>query len=411
MRQKRSFWLAWLLCLFCVVGGAVNTVVWMLDESRHQGGPATEALVWGWVAPILFSVVAALILARQPRNLIGWLLMLPAITTVIPTESLLVTPPAALTPGIWLLLWFNGWSWIPLIFSIFLIPLNFPTGRPPSRRWNWVNWLALGMWLVFMLLATVADPMEPLNYDWTIPNPLAITGFDVKEAFFNAAWFMTAWGIGLMTILFASTASLFVRYRRGAQVERQQIKWLLYAGLLFAIAYPLSYITSEGGVGDWVNILVGILFIGSILAFVPAIAIAILRYRLYDIDILIRRTLQYSVLTGLLAIAYFGGVVTLQGILSPLTGSAESPLVTVITTLGIAALFTPLRRRVQAFIDRRFYRKRYDAEQTLANFALIARDEVDMDKLAAALIGVVDETMQPETVSLWLAQEKAQRSS
>jgi hypothetical protein len=131
-----------------------------------------------------------------------------------------------------------------------------------------------------------------------------------------------------------------------------------------------------------------------------------MRYRLWDIDLLIRRTLQYTLLTGLLAMTYFGGVVVLQAILSPLTGEANSPLVTAVTTLGIAALFTPLRNRVQDFIDRRFFRKKYNAEQTLANFAAIARDEVDMDKLTSALLEVVEETMQPEKVTLWLKPGK-----
>jgi hypothetical protein len=135
-------------------------------------------------------------------------------------------------------------------------------------------------------------------------------------------------------------------------------------------------------------------------------AIAILRFRLFDIDVIIRRTLQFAILTGLLALTYFGGVVIIQGILSPLTGSSNSPLVTVITTLGIAALFNPLRIRVQDFIDRRFYRKKYNAEQALAQFAATARDEVDMDKLTSALLSVVEDTMQPEKVSLWLKKTK-----
>lgn len=132
------------------------------------------------------------------------------------------------------------------------------------------------------------------------------------------------------------------------------------------------------------------------------IGISILRHRLYDIDVIIRRTLQYAFLTGLLALAYFGGVVVLQTLFNPLTGSTNSPLVTVITTLGIAALFNPLRHRVQDFIDRRFYRKKYNAEQALAQFAATARDEVDMEKLTAALLRVVEETVQPEKASLWL---------
>jgi len=133
-------------------------------------------------------------------------------------------------------------------------------------------------------------------------------------------------------------------------------------------------------------------------------AIAIMRYRLWDIDLVVRRTLQYGLLTGLLALTYFTGIVILQNILSPLTGSGNSPIVIVITTLGIAALFNPLRRRVQDFIDRRFYRRKYDAEKALHGFATIARDEVDVDRLSIALLGVIEETTQPEHISLWIKQ-------
>jgi hypothetical protein len=193
--------------------------------------------------------------------------------------------------------------------------------------------------------------------------------------------------------------SLFVRYQRAREIVRQQIKWLLYAALLFTLIYSLTGLPSESSspLASILNVLSDL----TLLAIPISIAIAILRYRLYDIDILIRRTLQYSLLTGLLALVYFGSVVLLQEIFSTFNRQT-SPVVIVISTLLIAALFNPLRHSLQNLIDRRFYRKKYDAELTLAQFAITARDEVDQERLTTALVGVVQETIQPEQASLWL---------
>ena len=203
------------------------------------------------------------------------------------------------------------------------------------------------------------------------------------------------------------------RYRTvSTSTERQQTKWIV---LGFSVFVPIvlgwtifvEILEPAPGFPTIARNILFFLVLGPFFWVLPiAVMFSIMKYRLWDIDFVIRRTLQYTLLTGLLALTYFGGVVVLQGILSPLTGSADSPLVTVITTLGIAALFNPLRHRVQDFIDRRFYRKKYDAEQALAQFAAIARDEVDMNKLSTALLDVVQETMQPEKVSLMLTQKE-----
>jgi hypothetical protein len=184
-------------------------------------------------------------------------------------------------------------------------------------------------------------------------------------------------------------------------VARMQARWVALGGLVGIIG-PVSLWIVAGGLSASVSFWVGLVYLLLALALPLSLAIAILRYRLWDIDVIIRRTLQYTLLTGVLALIYFGGVVLLQALLSPLTGDENSPLVTVLTTLGIAALFNPLRTRVQAFIDRRLYRKKYNAEQSLARFAAAARSEVDMDRLADALLGVVEETMRPERVEIRL---------
>ena len=251
-----------------------------------------------------------------------------------------------------------------------------------------------------------------------IPMILSFIGFEVFELVFsgdlpNPAWVDAILAPMVMVIVFFPGILQIFRYRRhSTPTERQQTKWLLLGILLLIAGFPVWFTFFGGGVeftpgqprlfaslGGW---LTNMLFV---VALPVTMAIAISRYRLWEIDLVVRRTLQYGLLTGVLVLIYYGSVITLQAGVRAMTGQGDSPIITVLTTLAIAALFNPLRRRVQEFIDRRFYRKKYDAEQALAQFAAIARDEVDMDKLSTALLGVVEETMQPETLSLWLRKE------
>jgi hypothetical protein len=203
------------------------------------------------------------------------------------------------------------------------------------------------------------------------------------------------------------------RYRHHASpTQRQQTKWIVFGfsvtliviilvGTLAAL-YPIDTTTPSG----MLLLLLGISIVLIALAIAPVtVMVSILQYRLWDIDLIIRRTLSYAIMSGLLGLVYFGGVVGLQAIFSMLT-EQNSTISIILSTLAIAALFTPMRLRVQEFIDRRFYRKKYDSEQTLAQFAAAARDEVDMERLTRALLGVVEETMQPERVSLWLVKDR-----
>jgi hypothetical protein len=275
--------------------------------------------------------------------------------------------------------------------------LLFPTGRTLSPRWNWVIYLGLGIVLIFVSSITFAEVIGP-GSDATIfqvPNPIG---------FLKVEWIDA--GVGPFVVLFPiwillSAISLFVRFHRARGVERQQIKWLFYAGAIFVVFYAPSFI---GGSHSQAENLWNLLLPIGMATFPVAIAVAILRYRLYDIDLIIRKTLQYALLTGLLALVYFGSVILLQSLTENLFGE-QSPLVIVLSTLAIAALFNPLRIRIQDFIDRRFYRKKYNAEQALAQFAATARDEVDIDMLTAALLIVVEQTMQPEQVSVWMRNQ------
>ncbi|MES0359820.1 MAG: hypothetical protein ABUK20_02810 [Anaerolineales bacterium] len=399
--SRRSTILAWVLCAICVLAAVAQLIFWVGQlASPPSLFDIVEAFGWGLAIPVVFSILAALIIARQPGNRVGWLMMLIALATVSPIPNILASlpaPPTMITPGLWVLLWLDNWSWIPVIFPIFLIPLHFPTGRPPSSRWNWVNWLAIGMWLFFIFFASFLDTIGPLSEAWSLPNPL---GFNPIESALDP--FMVIWSLGLVTLALAGVASLFVRYR-GAQIdEREQIKWLLYAGAMFGVFYTLTVIAlGDFNSNGWVDLL----FVLSILTIPAAVTIAILRYHLYDIDIIIRRTLVYGALTLLLVVVYFGSVVLLQQAFRALTGQ-DSPLAVVISTLIIAALFNPLRVRVQEAIDRRFYRNKYDAQQALADFAATARDEVDLERLQVELVSLVQETMQPEQVSVVLIKNK-----
>jgi hypothetical protein len=391
--------LGWYLAAACILLGSIHVLLIL----RQATGPFTmmdwiDTLGLRLIIPATFSILAALILQRQPDNRVGWLMMVVALGTVNPTPLLIehfYPAPEAITPGLWLLVWLDGWSWIPFIFPIFLIPLHFPTGRPPSPRWNWVNYLAIGMWLFFIIFVSFLDEFGPLNGDWVLPNPI---GFLPLSTWSNLMG--SIWTIGLLTMVMASVVSLFVRYRSSQNRERQQIKWLLYAGAMFAIFYSITAIwvnLDDSNTSVWFNL--GLVL--SVLAIPAAIAIAILRYRLYDIDLLIRRTLQYTLVTGLLALVYFGGITILQAIFTSLSGQ-QSSLAIALSTLAIAALFNPVRKRVQEFIDRRFYRKKYDAEQALAEFAAAARNETDMTNLTEHLTSTVLETVNPQQVSLWI---------
>jgi len=346
-----------------------------------------------------FAFIAALILSQQPRNVIGWLMMGPAVMLVLDflaTSYLeqFPTAPAELTLPLFLAVMFSNIGWLFLIFPLFSIMLLFPDGSPPSPRWRWILVFGLGM-CAFLILFGLSSPTLTLpdNSDWAINNPI---GFLPAGAEFP----MTPWFIGLIVMTLLCAAAPFVRYRRAAGVEREQIKWLFYACGLFALVYVPNGI-DLGGTNTYLENLSGILFVLALMAIPVAIAIAITRYRLYDIDVIIRKTLVYAVLTGLLAIVYFGSVVLLQALFEAITGQ-RSAVVIVISTLFIAALFAPLRRRVQTGIDRRFFRQKYNAQRVLAQFAQTARDEVSLEVLTGELTRVVQETMQPEQISVWM---------
>jgi hypothetical protein len=352
---------------------------------------------------VFFSTMGAIVASRRSENLVGWLLGLYGLAQSISHFSgqyaiyALLAQPASFPAGE-AMAWVSSWL-VPIIigFSVFFI-LLFPTGGLPSRRWRWVTWLTVAFVLVGVILGAFSSgPVEGLG---PIRNPLGIEGF--SNVYNSILFTMVA-----TFLLVAAASSVFMRLRRAKGVERQQIKWFAYAAAATVIGLFLAYVIPT--VIDtplWFERASYAVLIAVIPAIPISIGIAILRYRLYDIDIIINRTLVYGSLTVTLVALYFGGIVVLQRVFVVLTGQ-QSTLAVVASTLLIAALFTPLRRRIQSFIDRRFYRSKYDARKTLEAFSAGLREETDLDALSDDLVGVVRETMQPAHVSLWLRPEKA----
>jgi hypothetical protein len=259
--------------------------------------------------------------------------------------------------------------------------------------------------MVVVLVAMISAAFSSGAVDGLGPiqNPLGVEGF---SNVYNAVWSF------MFPFLFVAAAlSLFMRLRRATGVERQQLKWFAYAAAAVAIGPFFAYIIPEAiGAPLWF-VWAGVALLCAGLAGIPiSMGIAILRYRLYEIDLIINRTLVYGSLTALLAAVYFSGVAATQAIFRALTGQQEQPqLAIVVSTLVIAALFNPLRRRIQAFIDRRFYRRKYDSRKTLEEFSAKLRDETDIDALNSELLSTVRQTVQPEHVSLWLLGSERRR--
>lgn len=398
-RSARGHWLILTACGLISLVALVNLVMTLRSRPTADNLIKLAGDVAWSLLPIGYAVVVALITSRQPRNTIGWLMVMPAIffVVVVPVDHYLNTFTTAPQPTFFnlFMVWFQNWVWLLLIFPLLFLLLLFPTGKLLTPRWRWIKAAALGMVAFFILMVTILQHLQPSSNAWVLSNPIGWVP-DKLGAALGAPW---AAGLGLLTVLCA--ASLFVRYRRSSLVEREQIKWLLYASAVFVLIYiPLVGLQgkSEGIAGDLANLLFNL----STLLFPIAIAIAILRYRLWDIDVIIRRTLIYTVLTAILALVFLGSVLLLQQLFGGITRTENSPFIIVLSTLGIAALFTPLRRGLQDFIDRRFFRKKYNAQKVLESFATSARNGIEMEQLIAQLLSVVDTTLQPDTVSLWL---------
>jgi hypothetical protein len=395
MRSRVATRLAWTLCALSLI----LTVLGVLLLAMNYSHPNSH--VYGFwpentVIPLSFSIIGAILASRLPANPLGWLFCAAALVSAVAHFSgehaiyALLAPSEALPAGE-ALAWLTSWVWIPFIGILVILLLLFPDGRLPGRRWEWLVWLTV-------LLTSVGSAWQAFSPGaidslGTIRNPLGYEG--LPEANEPVQIIMFA----LLFVVVAS--SLSVRMRRARGIERQQIKWPAYTAVMAATGSVLTYSIAEPIGAPWLKWTSFVIVMAALVCFPLSVGIAIVRYRLYEIDLIINRTLVYGSLTATLAALYFGVIVVLQNIFVALTGQ-QSTLAVVASTLLIAAMFTPLRRRIQGFIDRRFYRRKYDAAKTLEAFSARLRDETDLNALSDDLVGVVRKTMQPAHISLWL---------
>jgi len=363
-------------------------------RDKPQGGYVPYAVLTAIVFST-FAVVGAVVAARRPRNPIGWMVAVGALMWTLAVLSNGVfwhmafgraDAPAASD----FVAWFGTWAFVPaFVLLLSLVPLLFPTGAPPSPRWRVVGWTAaVAGGIATLSTAFAPGPLETADYPW-LDNPLGVEGLGLGTLA------DVSFAVSAVTAL-AALISVVVRYRRARGIERLQLRWVAAAASLLVLCTVGGTLASPWlgeGVG-WISMLFGLLAVAA------ALAVALLRYRLYDIDVVINRTLVYGALTATLALTYLGSVLLLQLTLSGIT--EESGLAVAASTLAVAALFRPARARIQHGVDRRFYRRKYDAVRTLERFGAHLRDEVDLDALGSELRAVVSETMQPASISLWL---------
>jgi hypothetical protein len=415
MSHRAAAWLAWSLAGITFAVFVATIPLWFLARgadlpSSWRADVGVGGLVGGAFF-LAFPLVGALIASKRPKNAVGWLCLavgaLWALSGVFDYYGYYGAATPGSVPFPVVAAGISDWIWVPAVGLLgTYVLLLFPDGRLPSKRWRPLAWLS-GAVILLLSVGVMLAP-GPLDNLGGVRNPFGIEGAD---------WLTVAAFVLLPLLplcMLASALSLVLRYRRSGGEERQQIKWIAFAASVVVVVYAIAMIASfafpaeswtTAGSVWWLNLLTYAVL--SSFTLVPiAVGIAVLKYRLYEIDIIINRALVYVSLTATLVALYLGGVVLLQRLFVLLTGQ-RSTLAVVASTLLIAALFNPMRHRIQAFIDRRFYRRKYDAAKTLESFSAKLRDETDLDALSDNLVVAVRETMQPARVSLWLRPDTA----
>src|ERR687890_767152 len=398
LRMRATSWLAWTMWALSMALTVLSLWLLVLGLSRPNV-PVYPYWAEGTLLAVSYSTVGAVVASRRPGNPVGWVLCSIGLSwgayhfsSEYVTYALLAASgslPAAKAAA-----WIASCLWVPGLGLIVFLALLFPSGQLPSPRWRPFAWLSV----LVVAVGTIMAAFSPgARFGLSVRNPLGIESLPNIYEQLQALMF---------ALIFVASVSLLVRLHHARGVERQQIKWVAYAGALAASASLPTYTIFEAMDVRWLDMVGHVPALIGILGVPTAVGIAILRYRLYEIDILINRTLVYGSLTALLVALYFGGIVLSQRFFVFLTGE-RATLAVVASTLLIAALFNPLRWRIQDFIDRRFYRSKYDAAKTLEAFSTRLREETDLHRLSEDLIGVIKETMQPAHVSVWLHADSA----
>ena len=401
-RASRIAWTLWGLALVLAFVGVLFGVLAFSAPLPEGREPLLASIAVQDAVVVLYGVLGGLIVSRHGRNVIGWIFCFVAISLGILTfasgyaDYALYARDGTL-PGAVLAAWVVNWLFVPAVYiSMCYLFFLFPDGRLASPRWRPV----IRAVSIVAAVATLSSALEPgrLFTFPTVENP-----FGLGEPFGRVAVVANdITDLAAMPAFLVSLASMVARLRGARGRERLQLKWITYAAMLTATSFAASFLA--GALPESWRVISDLFFLAGVVGFagIPVAATAaILRHRLYDIDVLINRTLVYGLLTLSLGVVYVGGIVLTQGFFRALTGQ-ETRLAVVASTLAMAALFGPLRRRVQAFIDRRFYRRKYDAAKTLEAFSVRLRDETDLDTLGEDLVGVVREAVQPAHARLWL---------
>ena len=401
MTTRTASILAWsVVGATIVLHGASGVFVFL---GRHVATPADKDVsslgaIGFFVAFLAFPVVGAVIVSRRPANAIGWLFLLIGADFAVSDLSsryadyALFASSGSLPGGVWVG-WLSGWL-DPIVFAtIMIVLLLFPDGRPLTARWRPVVWF-VAVFVVASVLWNAFKPEKIFTDSFPVENPAGVQWLGDHFGLVDQIVFL-----GFVAGVLLAVTSAVLRFRRSAGIERDRMKWLALAAVMLIAGFVTAIVLSLAHVST-----IGDLTIGLGFAAVPvAVGIGVLRYRLYEIDRVISRTVSFALVTAALGAAYVGLVLLGQSLFSSVAGGGG--LVVAVSTLVVAALFLPVRSRVQTFVDRRFNRHRYDAQKTLETFGTRLREQVDLVTLSGDLRTAVNETMQPAHVSVWLREQ------